>query len=91
MLPLNLSGVLWLSGSTDEINSFISNAEMKHGAVKLGHSDNIRGMLVKITSWQNMEYLQPHIGTRDKKVEAAFLLLQGSIIGLLVTEEARKE
>ncbi len=84
--------MLWLSGTSGEIKSFISDAVMKHGAVKLGHLENVRPMLVsKISSMQNMEYLQPHIGGRDKKVEAAFLLLQGSIIGLLVTEEEKKQ
>lgn len=82
MIPLNLASVLWVAGTPQEIDNFISNAEMKHGAVKIGHQENVRDKLVKITTWSNLEYLQPYI--RNEPMEAAFLLMQGQIIGCLV-------
>ena len=86
MKPLNLSGVLWLSGTAQEIEQFIRDAEGKHRAILVGHKENIRSQLVRIARWDNLEGLQGFIVRTGKEdsVEAAFLLVQGQVIGLLV-------
>ena len=84
--PLNLSSVIWLSGTAPEIDQFISDAQQKHRAVLIGHTANIRSQLIRITKWDNLEGLQGFIvkNGREAEVEAAFLLIQGNVIGLLV-------
>ena len=89
MKPLNLSSILWLTGSTIEVNTFISDAQAKHRAILIGHSANIRSQLIRITNWENLEGLRGFIVKNGKEgnAEAAFLLVQGQIVGLLVEPE----
>ena len=89
MNPLNLSSVIWLSGSKPEIENFIQNATSQHKAILIGHSANVRSQLIRITNGQNLEGLQGFIVKHGKEgaAEAAFLLLQGQVIGLLVEPE----
>jgi hypothetical protein len=83
--PLNASSVIWLTGTPAEVNCFIEEAQAKHRAILIGHSENVRSQLVRITKWENLEGLQQFIVKNGKApTEAAFMLLQGQIIGLLV-------
>jgi len=93
MKPLNLSSIIWLSGTRTELDKFISESQQKHRAVLLGHSPNIRSQLIRIAKWDNLEGLQGYIvkNSKEANVEAAFLLVQGQVIGLLVEPEKPPE
>ena len=91
MTPLNMSDVIWLSGTGDEISAFLKSPEVRDKAVVLGHPKDAKRML---------RMLELHIAPgpigmtlkslQDQEVlEIVLLLMQGKIIGLI--KETEKE
>ena len=86
MNPLNLTQVLWLSGTKDEINAFYEN----HDVFKLGWNENVRDMLIKATNQSTLTNMEPFLKLgKDSKIQGAFALLQGKIIGLVVLPDTK--
>lgn len=78
MKPLNLKSVIWLSGTGDEINQFITDAQQKHRAVLIGHSSNIRPMLIRIKLGQPRSPTTTHREQSERRgTESRFSVVAG--------------
>ena len=83
MKPLNPSNVIWLTGSTAEIDLFLKSQEVRDHAIILGHPDDAKRTLLSA--------VQPGIAfelnfkplLNGQELEIVFLLLQGQVIGLV--------
>ncbi len=85
MRPMNVRDVLWIEGTSDEIDKFLHNPDIE----KLGHADNVRNLLGMHPEPHSMPSVAKYLA--EKTVPAAFVLLQGKIIGLLCEPEKTLE
>lgn len=77
MRPLNVRDVIWIEGTADEVDKFLHNPDIEN----LGHADNVRILLGMHPEPHTMPSVTKYLA--QKTVPAAFVLLQGKIIGLL--------
>lgn len=89
MKPLNPSAVLWLAGTSEEVDLFLKSDEIRNHAIILGHPDDARKTIIATAqpgpAWEIN--FKPLLAQED--LEIVFLLVQGKVVGLVKQQEVK--